>query len=321
TVFTAVLELLAAENYVNLDHYFVDGTKIEANANRYTFVWGKAIGKHKARLQQKVQTLFAAIEENEKQEEREHTGQDLPELGETSSLTSEKLESAVQQLETRLQKQPKDKPLKKTVRMLRKDLLPRLKKYETQQEILGSRNSYSKTDPDATFMRMKEDHMRNGQLKPGYNVQIGTENQFILGYSLHQRPTDTRCLKPHLEKVKAALGKMPKTVIADAGYGGEENYAYLENEQLEALVKYSTYHKENTKKWQQDISKLNNWQYDEKEDTWTCVAGRKLCFRYESKEETESGYEIRKRHYRSKSCESCPLKDACTKAKGDREIS
>jgi transposase len=321
TVFTAVLELLAAENYVNLDHYFVDGTKIEANANRYTFVWGKAIGKHKARLQEKVQTLFAAIEENEKQEEREQTGQDLFELGETSSLTSEKLESAVQQLEARLQKQPKDKPLKKTVRVLRKDLLPRLQKYETQQETLGSRNSYSKTDPDATFMRMKEDHMRNGQLKPGYNVQVGTENQFILGYSLHQRPTDTRCLKPHLEKVKAALGKLPKTVIADAGYGGEENYAYLENEQLEALVKYSTYHKENTKKWQQDISKLDNWRYDEKEDTWTCVAGRKLWFRYESKEETESGYEIRKRHYRSESCESCPLKEACTKAKGNREIS
>ncbi|MFB9324936.1 transposase [Paenibacillus aurantiacus] len=77
-------------------------------------------------------------------------------------------------------------------------------------------------------MRMKEDHMRNGQLKPSYNVQIGTENQFILGYSVHQRPTDTRCLKPHLEKVKHALGALPGTIIADAGYGGEENYAYLE---------------------------------------------------------------------------------------------
>lgn len=168
---------------------------------------------------------------------------------------------------------------------------------------------------------MKEDHMRNGQLKPGYNVQIGTENQFIIGYSLHQRPTDTRCLKPHLEKVKAALGKLPKTIIADAGYGGEENYAYLESEQLEPLVKYSTYHKENSKKWQQDISKLDNWQYDGFEDTWTCAAGRKLLFRYESKEKTESGYEIRKRHYRSESCEGCPLKEACTKAKGNREIS
>jgi hypothetical protein len=92
-------------------------------------------------------------------------------------------------LEERLHAKPKDKPLKKAVRVLRKDLLPRLQTYESHQKILENRNSYSKTDKDATFMRMKEDHMRNGQLKPGYNVHIGTENQFILGYSVHQRPT------------------------------------------------------------------------------------------------------------------------------------
>ncbi|WP_144407019.1 IS1182 family transposase [Paenibacillus sp. IHBB 10380] len=320
-IFTTVLQFLVEENYVKLEHYFLDGTKIEANANRYTFVWGKAVVKHKAKLQEKVQTLFATIEEAQQQEEHELAAQDLAVLGETSSLTSEKLASAVQQLETRLQENPKDKPLKKAVRILRKDLLPRLQKYEVQQEILEDRNSYSKTDTDATFMRMKEDHMRNGQLKPGYNVQIGTENQFIIGYSLHQRPTDTRCLKPHLEKVKATLGKLPGTVIADAGYGGEENYAYLESEQLEAVVKYSTYHKEKTRTWQKDISKIDNWQYDEAEDTWTCAAGRKLIFRYESKETTEGGFEIRKRHYRSESCEGCPLKASCTKAKGNREIS
>ncbi|SDI74298.1 Transposase DDE domain-containing protein [Paenibacillus naphthalenovorans] len=94
-------------------------------------------------------------------------------------------------------------------------------------------------------------------MKPGYNVLIGTENQFIVGYSLHQRPTDTRCLKPHLEKVKAALGKLPDTVIADAGYGGEENYAYLEQEEVQAIVKYSTYHKEKSKKWQLEVGWLS----------------------------------------------------------------
>jgi transposase len=320
TVFTAVLQFLAEENYVKLEHYFVDGTKIEANANRYSFVWGKAVVKHKMRLQEKVKTLFSTIEEAEKQEDHEHNGQDLSELGETTKITSEKLETAVKRLEDKLQEKPKDKPLKKVVRQLRKDLLPRLQKYETHQDILGNRNSYSKTDPDATFMRMKEDHMRNGQLKPGYNVQIGTENQFIVGYSLHQRPTDTRCLKPHLEKVKTALGKLPGTIIADAGYGGEENYAYLEGEQLEALVKYSTYHKEKSKTWKHDISKIDNWQYDDEEDTWTCGAGQKLVFRYESKEKTESGFEIHHRHYRSSNCEGCPLKSACTKAAGNREI-
>jgi transposase len=246
-VFTAVLELLAEEGYVKLEHYFVDGTKIEANANRYTFVWGKSVVKQQARLQEKVKALFAEIEQQELLEEAEHGGKDSAELGEASELTSSKLEKAMDRLEQKLKEEPKNKPIKKAVRLLRKDLLPRQQKYEMQRELLGNRNSFSKTDPDATFMRMKEDHMRNGQLKPGYNVQVGTENQFIIGYSLHQRPTDTRCLIPHLEKVKANLGELPKTIIADAGYGGEENYAYLEKEEREALVKYNTFHKENSK--------------------------------------------------------------------------
>ena len=114
TVFTAVLQFLAEEKYVKLEHYFVDGTKIEANANRYTFVWGKAVVKHKAKLQEKVQTLFATIEEAEKQEEQEHVGQDLTELGEASAITSEKLETAVQQLEEQLQDKAKGQASEKS---------------------------------------------------------------------------------------------------------------------------------------------------------------------------------------------------------------
>lgn len=320
TLFTTVLGFLVDAGYVKLDHYFVDGTKIEANANKYTFVWGKAVVKHKARLQEKVHTLFETIAEAQKQEDAEQKDPDLPELGEVSTLTSKKLEAAVRKLEEKLQHHPKNKPLKKAVRLVRKDLLPRLQKYEHHQEVLGDRNSYSKTDPDATFMRMKEDHMRNGQLKPGYNVQIGTENQFIIGYSLHQRPGDTRCLKPHLEKVKLALGKLPGTVIADAGYGGEENYAYLEENQIKAVVKYGTYHNEKSKKWKRDISKIDNWTYEEASDTWKCPAGQRLAFRYESEQTSESGYKTKLRHYKNADCTDCLLKSQCTKAKGNREI-
>ncbi|WP_425270613.1 IS1182 family transposase [Paenibacillus helianthi] len=283
-VFTAVLQFLADEKYISLEHYFVDGTKIEANANRYTFVWGKAVSKHKAKLQEKVHALFVDIEAAEKREEQEHRGQDLNELGESAEIDSAKLEQMTQALESQLLEKPKDKSLKKAVRKLRKDLLPRLVKYEHYQKLLGDRNSFSKTDPDATFMRMKEDHMRNGQLKPGYNVQIGTENQFILAYSLHQRPTDTRCLQPHLEKARQILGEHPKVVIADAGYGSEENYAYLENEHVKAVVKYSSYHNEKSKAWKENIGKIENWTYDKAKDTWKCPAGQTLHFRKESKE-------------------------------------
>ncbi|ADM70561.1 hypothetical protein GMA19_02757 [Paenibacillus polymyxa E681] len=320
TVFTAVLQFLANEKYISLEHYFVDGTKIEANANRYTFVWGKAVSKHTAKLQENVHSLFATIEAAEHQEERERQGKDLAELGEFSEMSSEKLEHLTQALESQLLDKPKNKPLKQAVQKLRKDLLPRLLKYEQYQALLGDRNSFCKTDPDATFMRMKEDHMRNGQLKPGYNVQIGTENQFILAYSIHQRPADTRCLQPHIEKARELMGRLPQTVIADAGYGSEENYAYLEKEEIQAVVKYGSYHKEKSKAWKEDIGKIENWTYEEAEDTWTCPAGQALHFRRESKETLTSGYEIRKRHYRSNSCEGCPLKERCTKAAGNREV-
>lgn len=203
---------------------------------------------------------------------------------------------------------------------MRRTLLPRLQKYEEQEAILGERNSFSKTDPDATFMRMKEDHMGNGQLKPAYNVQLGTENQFILGYSLHQRPTDTRCLIPHLERVKQQAGMIPPTVVADAGYGGEENYAYLEREGLTPLVKYGTFHKEQSAAWKSDVSKIENWTYDESKDEWVCPNGQRLVFQYESNGKTAGGYRTRQRYYRSLNCEGCPLRNQCTKADGDRMV-
>lgn len=319
-VFTGVLELLVDEGYVKLENYFVDGTKIEANANRYTFVWKKAIQKHRAKLQEKVKTLFAEIEELERQEDRTHGEYNLAELGENSELTSEQLEKTVMKLEAKLKEKPKNKPVKKAVRQIRRDFLPRLQKYELQQAVCGDRNSFSKTDADATFMRMKEDHMRNGQLKPGYNVQVGTEDQFIVGYSLHQRPTDTRCLIPHLDLLKAKLGRLPKTIIADAGYGGEENYAYLEREKVEPFVKYNSFHKEQSKAWKNDVSKIDNWIYEEAKDVWLCPAGKTLKFHRESKDKTESGYELRQRVYQSTSCEGCLLKAHCTKSSSTRQI-
>ena len=117
-----------------------------------------------------------------------------------------------------------DKEVKQKLNYARKNWPENLKKYKQMEKTLDNRNSYSKTDPDATFMRMKEDHMLNGQLKPGYNWQINTENQCILGYTIHQTNNDTTTLAPHMESLKENLGKMPETLVADAGYGSEENY-------------------------------------------------------------------------------------------------
>ena len=119
-------------------------------------------------------------------------------------------------------------------------------------EILGDRNSYSKTDPDATFMRMKDDYMKNGQLKPGYNVQIATEGQYTLAYDVFPNPTDTRTLIPFLDKIESQFFPLPKYIVADAGYGGEANYIdIIENRNRVPLITYNSYlreQKENIKK-------------------------------------------------------------------------
>jgi Transposase DDE domain. len=123
-----------------------------------------------------------------------------------------------------------------------------LAQYEQQEQILQNRNSYSKTDPDATFMRMKEDHMLNGQLKPAYNLQISTNNQFILHYTTHQTPGDTKTLIPHLESFQSAYKKLPKELVADAGYGSQENYLALEQKGVTAYIKYNYFDKDRKSK-------------------------------------------------------------------------
>ncbi len=171
-----------------------------------------------------------------------------------------------------------DKKVKQKLNYARKNWSENLKKYEQQEKTLGNRNSYSKTGTDATFMRMKEDHMLNGQLKPGYNWQISTENQYILGYTIHQTTNDTTTLQSHLESLKENLGKMPGTLIADAGYGSEENYEYLENNDVEAFVKYQYFHKEQCKKWREDLYRTENLSHDEGDDRYTCPMGQKMNF-------------------------------------------
>lgn len=319
-VFTSVLQMLIDEGFISLENYFLDGTKIEANANRYTYMWKKSTDRYQQQLHTKICDLLREIDQVEQQEMTELENRDLPELGEESMITSEKLEKTVSELEERLNQKPKNKPLKKIVRKLKKELLPRCQKYEQQQATFEGRNSYSKTDVDATFMRTKDDHLKNGQLKPCYNLQIGTENQFVVGYSLHQRPGDTRCMIPHLESVRAKLGTLPKNIIADAGYGSEENYDYLNTKKRNAFVKFNTFFKETTKKWKEDISRVDNWFYDEEKDEFVCAWGKRLTFLRERTIQQDSGYEIVKRRYGCEECTSCPLRDKCTKSKSNRQI-
>jgi transposase len=319
-VFTAVLKLLMDEGYVKLEHYFLDGTKIEANANKHKAIWAKNTKRYKEQLQKKIKELLDDIDEVNEEENAEYGDRDLEEVGEDGPIDSEKIEKRIEELNERLRADPKDKKLAKSVRKMEKDYLPRQKKYEEQEKKLGDRNSYSRTDEDATFMRMKGEPRGKIFPKPGYNIQMGTEDQFVVGYSVHQRPGDFCCFIPHLDQLKDQLGELPANVIADGGYGSEENYDYLEDNDVGPYVKYQTFHQEQTKKYKNNPFLVGNLPYNEEKDEFICPAGKRLIYRETSQHKTESGYLIERRHYECEDCQGCPLKEQCTRAVGNRRI-
>ena len=323
-VFSEVLEYLIEEGYVKLENYFLDGTKVEANANKYKWVWAKSTAKYKTRLQEKIQELLKQIEQDNEAEQEAYGDKDLEELGGGGQggggIDSEALKKRIERLNERLAGKGKDKRTAKAIRTLQEEYLPRQEKYEEQERILGERNSYAKTDHDATFMRMKDDAMHNGQLKPGYNVQIGTENQFVVGFSIHQKTNDINCLIPHLNQVKERFGYLPRRVIADAGYGNEENYAYLEQTGTDAYVKYYLFHQEQKRSWRKQRFRVENWDYDPKQDEYLCPGQQRLAYLGTRRVTTENGYRTFRREYECKSCADCPLKPQCTRAIGNRRI-
>lgn len=328
-IFASVLELLIEEGYVKLEHYFLDGTKIEANAGKYSYVWAKSTKRYKAQLLEKVRQLLDEIERVNEAEEAEYGDRDLEELGEERTIDPERLEKKVQELNEILKRKlgggdetsgESEKKLAKAVKTLAQDYLPRLKKYEEQERILQKRSSYSKTDEEATFMRMKDDPLRKRQLKPGYNIQIGTEKQFVVGFSVHQRPGDSGCLIPHLEGLKAQLGRLPEKVIADAGYGSEENYVYLDEQGLEAYVKYNTFHQEQKKHNRKKRFLADQFPYDAEKDEFVCPTERRMVYKETIHYKTENGYLTERRIYQCEDCSGCALKPVCTQAKGNRRI-
>lgn len=321
-VFASVVELLIQEGLVKLENYFLDGTKIEANANKYSFVWKKSTEKNKIKLQGKIKHLISEIDRINEEENQEYGDKDLEELGEDNPVDSSKIDELVRKLDEKLANKPKkeSKTERKILKELKKDCLPRLQKYEEQEEIFEDRNSYSKTDKDATFMRMKEDHMKNGQLKPGYNIQTGTENQFVVNYSVHQKANDTNTLKQHLEKFKKIHKKLPQKVIADAGYGGEENYENLKSKEIDGYVKYNNFHFEQKARFKKQIFRVENFGYDEKKDEYICPNDKRLRYQKTIKAQSKNGYESTIKVYECLDCKSCAMKSECTKAKGNREI-
>ena len=237
---------------------FIDGTKIEACANKYTFVWKKAVSNNLAKLLEKLAVFIELCEE-------------------TYGI------KVVYQNQVKM------------------------------KHICGTRNSYSKTDHDATFMRMKEDAMGNGQLKAGYNLQHGVDSEYISWLTLGPQPADTTTLIPFLKSMERNLGFSYSKVVTDSGYESEENYGYLDGSGMLSYIKPANYEISKTRKCKKDIGRVENMEYDEATDTYTCHNGKKLHKESIKKEKTRTGYERETTVYTCQECGGCPYKKECIK--------
>ncbi|MCQ2222030.1 MAG: IS1182 family transposase, partial [Prevotella sp.] len=317
-LFVQVVMKLVEAGQLSLDVQYIDGTKIESVANKYTFVWKKTTERNKEKLEGKIKDILSQIDEG--------IAQDNAPAEETSEMDSSTLQKIIEGInETTAKKEEEGaakqdlKKRKKTVKQLQK-AQEKLAEYEDKLETLGDRNSYAKTDPDATFMHMKEDAMQNGQTKPGYNVQISTENQYITVYDFFPNPTDTLTLPSYLQTGFDLYGRFPDMVCADSGYGSEQNYEVMEQMGIEAFVKYNWFHKEQHRPFREDAFRQENLYYNEQEDYFVCPMGQHMTHIGRYQTTNGNGYTSTIDKYRAQNCEGCPLRCRCFQARGNRII-
>lgn len=331
--FTQFSTMLMSEGKMSSDRIFIDGTKIEANASKYSFVWRKNTERFQASVQTQSQQLYQQLVKEKIIPEMlsdmasEHDGtqvgpKTLNEIHNHLSEIEERLESKVSQTpcpEERKTVRRQRTIIKKTKRTVR-DLETRALKYANQLKTLGERNSYSKTDTDATFMRMKDDHMKNGQLKAGYNIQIATNQQYVLGFGIFSNPTDTRTLNPFLTSLKTQYGTLPKYIVADAGYGSENNYeSVIDEHECIPIIPYNTFYREQKKTVREDAYRTQNWTYHAEEDIYICPENRALELKRHYSRTDRYGYQREYKIYESVSCEGCPVKLLCKKNESNRK--
>ncbi len=317
-VFTRLVLLLAERGFVSLDVEYIDGTKIESKANKYTFVWRKTVEKNRARLQEKLRVLLQQIDEQ--------IAQDYAADTDAVEFTPDTVTTLIEELKESLAREPEpgSKEEKSRVRERKKQLKQleghrdKLAEYDGRLLQMGDRNSMSKTDPEATFMRMKEDAMNNGQTKPGYNLQIGTENQFITDFALFPNPTDTLTMIPFFNSFLDRYHRLPSEAVADSGYGSEENYRFMEEAGMEAYVKYNRFHIELRPRYKPNPFHHDTFHYNADEDYYVCPMGQHMTRIGTSHSKTASGYRSQKARYRAQNCKGCPLRCLCYRAKGDR---
>ena len=316
-LFYQMVRRLASAGELSQETVFIDGTKLEACANKYTFVWKKSVGKREEKMFRRIQDAVQLLNQDYIQSftvQLETRTQDLQKiccfLEETCRLQNTVFVCGRGKRKSRNQKY---------LELFRR-FLERQTTYDWHTASFQGRNNYCKTDPDATFMHMKDDHMRNAQLKPGYNVQIGVDSEYIAAVDIFQDRNDVWTLVPFLKTMEERLGFRYPSVTADSGYESEEGYSFLRENHQKPYIKPQTYEKWKKRSFKKDISKRENMDYKEEHDVYTCHAGRKLTARYIKKQKSKSGYESKVTVYECEDCSGCPHKEKCTKTKGNKRL-
>ena len=289
---------------------FIDGTKIEASSNKYTFVWKGAVTKNLKKLLIKIADFVSECNEL---------------YGIKVGYRNIIKLKDIKKLRKKLYKIKKSEniefvhgcgkrktALQRSIETLEK-YCNKLKEYTKKIHTCGERNSYSRTDEDATFMRMKEDSMKNGQLKPAYNLQHGVDSEYITWLTIGPQPTDTTTLIPFLKSMEENLNFKYLKIVADSGYESEENYSFIEKNNQLSFIKPANYEISKTRKYQNDISKQENMNYNYDGDYYICRNNKKLYTQNIITRKSRTGYKSRKTIYACADCSQCPYKKDCIK--------
>jgi len=302
---TQLVELLINQGEIDLKSIYIDGTKIESNANRYTFVWKKSIIKYQEKLIEKILKYFNI---NKKLSNKECKELVLSEFDNIKNIcNSENIEFVYGKGKRKTEEQRKYELLKEWGQ--------KLNQYEEHLTLMGQRNSYSKTDNDATFMRLKDDHMKNGQLKPAYNIQCATNGGYVVDIEGFSNPADMRTLPLFVDKMLDKYDENIDRIVADSGYESEENYLYLKQKQIEAFIKPSNYEVKKKRKYKNDISRKENMKYRENKDYYVCYNNKKLEFEKIVYKKNRYGFKSESKVYLCKDCLNCTYSNDCIKYK------
>lgn len=312
TVFESLLLLMFNEGYIHLEEYYCDGTIIQADANKHKVIWKKNSSRYLSEVKERIDSTLLEIDKLIKEENDEYGENDLEILGKADSTRQDRIEESISQLNTLINKSGNARGKKLgTVWRLKKELEEsdlRQSIYEEQEQICGDRRGYSKTDPQATPMRTKE---CQDDLRPAYNGMVGSEEQYITGVSVHQNSNDGTCFKNHMEQAIPLLPDKPKQVIADAIFGTEENYGFLDAQKIGSLLKYPSYDKEQTTKFRANSFHKENMPYDPNNDCFLCPNNKQLIYTGDTTLTNKNGFVSTLRNYECQDCEGCALANQC----------